>query len=371
MPKNYEITMDEVFEATAEELQKKIGAYFKSIKKPFVQTDGFLYSQGSIPIMLVAHMDTVHRYTPTICKSANGKIWMAPEGIGGDDRCGIWIILQILKKHDVHILFTQGEETGCIGAHDFTQCGIYPEVNFIVEIDRKGSDDAVFYDCGNEEFKSFIIETTGFVESYGSFSDISVIAPHLDRAAVNLSSGYYNPHTSYEFIHLDDMEITRISVEDLIEEMDWGKVYTFKEKIKSYAKYNNYGSGIKYASAYKSYDDKKYWEHGWEDDYLTYKPTKTENMSNIVPLATEEEEEEDFTPTAASEVPFEEDNSVTMPDEKYSSYTWEDIYSEQHEMVRDEVKFMLQTIIETSPPETLVDDVSDHVYLSLCDHGYM
>ena len=46
----------------------------------------------------------------------------------------------------------------------------------------------------------------GFQTEIGSFSDISIIAPALGIAAVNLSSGYYNAHTLHEYInrkHLD------------------------------------------------------------------------------------------------------------------------------------------------------------------------
>ena len=46
----------------------------------------------------------------------------------------------------------------------------------------------------------------GFQTAFGSFSDISILAPKLDLAAVNLSTGYYNAHRVNEFVRLDEVE---------------------------------------------------------------------------------------------------------------------------------------------------------------------
>lgn len=53
----------------------------------------------------------------------------------------------------------------------------------------------------------------GFQEAFGSFSDISVIAPYLGVAAVNISAGYYNEHRTHEHINMAHVEhnITRIT----------------------------------------------------------------------------------------------------------------------------------------------------------------
>lgn len=66
-------------------------------------------------------------------------------------------------------------------------------------MDRRGNNDAVFYDCDNPEFADFVC-AFGFKEAMGSFSDISVVAPYLKTAAVNISAGYYNEHRLYEVI---------------------------------------------------------------------------------------------------------------------------------------------------------------------------
>ena len=170
--------------------------------------DRFIYAKGNCPVCLVAHMDTVHKNPVSKIIKAKGGKWSAIEGIGGDDRCGIIIIKTLIEKgYRPFVIFTEDEETGGEGAVDFIKR--FPEapkkIKFLVEFDRKGKDDCVFYDCDNGDFEKYIT-SFGFHTSWGSFSDISVIAPDWGVAAVNLSSGYYNAHTLNEYILLPDME---------------------------------------------------------------------------------------------------------------------------------------------------------------------
>lgn len=171
----------------------------------------FLYAEGDAPYMLVAHLDTVHRQSPSIiCYSQDGNYIMSPQGIGGDDRCGVYIILSLLKKlpFKPHIVFTMEEEIGGHGASAFIgyldNKQMCHELKYIVEFDRKGDKDCVFYHCDNNEFVEFV-EGFGFEKAHGTFTDISIIAPSLGVAAVNLSSGYYNPHTEHEYVSMKDM----------------------------------------------------------------------------------------------------------------------------------------------------------------------
>ncbi len=186
---------------------KELG--YKTINK-----DGFLYAEGTVPVLLVAHLDTVHPTIPhIICYSRDSRYAMSPQGIGGDDRAGVYMILQIIREVNCHVLFCEDEEIGGVGARKFSKSKIKPSVNYIIELDRKGDNDAVFYGCDNRKFVDFIC-ACGFMEEHGSFSDISVLAPHLDTAAVNISTGYYNAHRTHEYI---DIEVMRDNVNRIIE----------------------------------------------------------------------------------------------------------------------------------------------------------
>ena len=179
--------------------------------------------------MLVAHLDTVHEDpVKTICASEDYNILMSPQGIGGDDRCGVMALLKAyeLSEKKPFLLFTCNEEIGGVGAEMFAVeyvAGKLPdeldELKLIIEIDRKGKKDAVYYDCTNAELENYIT-SKGFKTAFGSFSDISVIAPELGVAAVNLSSGYYNPHTLHEYINLKHLSRTIAKVVEIIGEID-------------------------------------------------------------------------------------------------------------------------------------------------------
>lgn len=206
------LSQDQILRLPQDKLKAALAAELEGRGYSPVSKKGYLYAPGKLPVLLVAHLDTVHREpVRDICRSDDGTILMSPQGIGGDDRAGVYMALQILEQARCHILFCEDEETGGQGARKFTASGLTPDVNYIVEMDRRGHDDAVFYQCDNREFVDFITEF-GFQEAYGSFSDISVIAPHLGIAAVNISAGYYNEHRPYEHINLAHVEhnITRI-----------------------------------------------------------------------------------------------------------------------------------------------------------------
>lgn len=176
-----------------------------------INKDGFLYAKGEIPVLLIAHLDTVHkeRAKDIYRLKSNGFI-MSPQGIGGDDRCGIYMIMEIIKTHRCSVLFCEDEEIGGIGARKFLKSKIPINVNYMIEFDRMGRNDAVFYDCENLEFTDFICKNGGFKENFGTFSDISLLAPSLGIAAVNISSGYYKAHTLMEYI---DMSIVKNNIE--------------------------------------------------------------------------------------------------------------------------------------------------------------
>ena len=91
------------------------------------------------------------------------------------------------------------------------------ELNFLIELDRQGRDEAVYYDCLNEQFEGFI-NKFGFYTAIGIFSDISFIAPKWNLAAVNLSIGYFNEHSSCEFLCYGYMEETIEKVSRILEE---------------------------------------------------------------------------------------------------------------------------------------------------------
>ena len=97
---------------------------------------------------------------------------------------------------------------------------------------RKGKNDAVFYRCANPNFKTYISDK-GFKTAQGSFSDISVVAPELELAAVNLSSGYYHAHTLHEYINRAELDDIICKVVDIISDVPHLPRFEYVEYIQS------------------------------------------------------------------------------------------------------------------------------------------
>lgn len=225
----FQLSEDALLNAMTQSLRK-----FYSGEKVY-RNPGFVLAEGNIPILLVAHLDTVYPFPPKALFHDQEKqvIW-SPDGLGADDRAGVFSILQILLDgYRPWILFTVGEESGGYGAWTVAYSNLLNDkINFIIELDRQGKDDAVYYECGNRDFERFIT-SFGFHTQEGLFSDISIIAPAIDVAAVNLSVGYYHEHTLAEFLHYPFMFDTINKVEKILDNHGDTKYnFMFKEEEK-------------------------------------------------------------------------------------------------------------------------------------------
>lgn len=245
---NYEAVLPEDFKKILKMEQKDLKLFlYNTMKEKGYNPqfrDGFIYAKGELPVMLVAHMDTVHKSAvKEIYVSDCGNI-TSPQGIGGDDRCGIYMITQLMQ-HKPYILFTEDEEVGGVGAKKFAAAynknEIEPiDVKYLIELDRKGCNDMVFYECDNEEFEKYIGKF-GWDSRYGTYSDICSVAPVIGKAAVNLSSGYYKAHTTEEIINIDDVMTNIKRVRKMIKASKNDEVSSFKYVRSEYNYYYNYG----------------------------------------------------------------------------------------------------------------------------------
>lgn len=205
---------------TQKELKATLAKFLKTKYEKVVETKDYIYAIGDIPIALCAHMDTVFPKPPEkneiYYDRCKGVMW-SPVGLGADDRAGIFSIIQIVKHNfRPHIIFTTDEEKGCLGASVLAEqkCP-FDDLRYIIQLDRRGSDDCVFYECENFEFTDYI-EKFGFVENFGTFSDIYDLCPAWGVAGVNLSIGYYNEHSVIETLHVNSMLNTIEKVEKML-----------------------------------------------------------------------------------------------------------------------------------------------------------
>ena len=251
-------------ELTQTGLKQAMETVVKKYYKNVVSTDRYVYAKGNIPIALVAHLDTVFPLPPTdvFYDREQNVIW-SPQGLGADDRAGVYIIFQILRttKLRPHLIFTTDEEKGMLGSIFLTKKERKPfaEMKYIIQLDRRGVNDCVFYDCDNKDFTKYV-ESFGFKKAFGSFSDISEICPEWGIAGVNLSVGYVSEHSEKEHLYVDVLKNTQTRVIEMLKDAENAPTFEFIPDPYSYSYY--YGglgkNAIDYAYGY---------EWGGSDEY--------------------------------------------------------------------------------------------------------
>ena len=163
-------------------------------------------------------MDTVFKRPPEeIFFDPKHNVMWSPQGLGADDRAGVFAIIQLIRTGlRPHIIFTTDEELGALGALSLSKLDCpFTELKYLIQLDRRGSNDCVFYDCDNQAFIDYI-ESFGFNFNYGTFTDISELCPAWKRAGVNLSVGYRNEHSEAEVLHVGQLLDTIAKVQKML-----------------------------------------------------------------------------------------------------------------------------------------------------------
>ena len=251
-------SIEQFFQLTQPQLLKAMKHFLESKYDKVISTKEYLIAVGDIPVGLVAHLDTVLKHPPTnIYYDRVKNVMWSPNGLGADDRAGVYAIAQILKMGvKPTIIFTTDEELGCVGVMKMVNdIPIAPtDLKYIIQLDRRGSNDCVFYDCANNKFEEYV-ESFGFITNFGSFSDISMICPKWKVAGVNLSIGYYDEHSVSETLHIGQMYDTIKKVKRMLEGINTA---TFFEYIEGFG----YSKWFKKYSLNPVEDD---W--GWDPSY--------------------------------------------------------------------------------------------------------
>lgn len=146
------------------------------------------------------------------------------EGLGADDKNGVLIALEALKKYDsLKAVFFKEEETGC-GGSSHCELSFFNDCRFIIQCDRRGNSDLITsigcIDLCSEKFIQDIDpETYNYKCEVGLMTDVETLKERgLSVSAVNISCGYYNPHTDEEITVKRDLEKCWKFVQHIIED---------------------------------------------------------------------------------------------------------------------------------------------------------
>ena len=95
------------FKVVAQQTQKQLRRTSRLVLEKYYEKDkievcqGNIIAHGTIPIALVAHMDTVFQTPPTeIFYDREAQVIWSPYGLGADDRAGIYGIYYLLKQEN-------------------------------------------------------------------------------------------------------------------------------------------------------------------------------------------------------------------------------------------------------------------------------
>lgn len=218
---------------------------------------------GTYPC-LAAHMDQVqHNHSKDFCCVTNGDVVFGysaksreQQGLGADDKNGIYVCLECLRTFDVlKVALFVGEEIGCKGSRA-VDLGFFQDCRFIIEPDRMhGSDLITSMFCGgvcsHEFIKAIGADAFGYTEEQGSITDVGELVERgVGISCLNLSCGYYNPHTDEEFTVLSELENCYLFVCNIINTCT--DVYRFD----SWSKWERYW-----------YDEDYYSQGYYDEDY--------------------------------------------------------------------------------------------------------
>lgn len=166
------------------------------------------------------------------------------QNLGADDKNGILICLELLRIYDnVKCAFFKEEETGCRGSSN-AEMGFFDNSRFVIQCDRRGNSDLVtnisMMDlCSDKFIQDIEPERFGYQESSGMMSDVEALKQQgLKVSAINMSCGYYNPHSDEEITDKRDLVKCWVLVKHIFEDLTevypheplytdgWGMMYS-------------------------------------------------------------------------------------------------------------------------------------------------
>lgn len=195
---------------------------------------GNVYAQkgdGDTYPCVVAHLDQVQSERPSdfmVCTIKGQMFGWSPYekrqcGLGADDKNGIFIALMSAWKFDnIKVAFFVGEEVGCVGS---SQCDLnfFKDCRFIIEPDRKGAYDLIttmggVSVCSDDFIDAIPYKYFNYNKVDGIYTDVlTLVERGVGISCINVSCGYYFPHTEQEVTNLYNLGKCRAFVFKIIQ----------------------------------------------------------------------------------------------------------------------------------------------------------
>lgn len=194
---------------------------------------------------VIAHTDTVHNIDTInvmeeMLPNAQGEIKLSlkaynndgnPTGIGGDDKCGVYGCLELLKElPNVKAAFFVSEETGCKGSSN-ADPQFFGDVGYVIQFDAPENNmiseylmgkpmfnrDSEFFNIGGRLLSEHFPPDTQYHKH--PYTDIFPLNQNFGLSCFNISIGYYNYHTRNEYVVVNDtyngIKVGKLMIEEL------------------------------------------------------------------------------------------------------------------------------------------------------------
>ncbi len=162
-------------------------------------------------------------------------------GIGGDDKAGVFICLELLKKLDnIKVFLPVAEETGCNGSRQ-ANGEFFKDVGYAIQFDSTENDTMSRTLMGvplYKESSEFINKCEKIILEHGidkwlhhPYTDTMVLKERFNFSCLNFAAGYYGWHSDHEYVVVEDVENAINLGEKVIKSLG-NKKYKFKYKKK-------------------------------------------------------------------------------------------------------------------------------------------
>lgn len=175
----------------------------------------------------VAHTDTVHYVNhnlKVVQLEENGKTiltgidakTMKPSGIGGDDKCGVFLCLEMLDTlENVKVALFVSEEIGCVGSRE-ADPEFFKNVGYAIQYDSPKGNSMSLTLMGKKLFgekSDFGQKVSPLILEHGidswerhPYTDIWPLMEKFGFSCLNLAAGYHRYHTDNEYVVVEEVD---------------------------------------------------------------------------------------------------------------------------------------------------------------------
>jgi len=257
--------------------------YYTDAKKNLYLTKGTdKMTSGEYYPCVVSHMDTVHGSHRELIETktnliiedtgesemgeliAKHPITKEQTGIGGDDKCGVYVCLEMFERFDIlKGAFFVEEEIGMLGSKQADD-KFFENVGYAIQFDAPSSNwisevcsgVKLFDEDFKEEIKGTLNECGYTKFSKDPFTDVNQLASKYDFNCLNLGCGYYRQHTNSEYVVVEEVSDSIKAGYELITKLGLVKYIHKKVEKKTLVNETNY--------SYTSYNDNE--DYDFEED---------------------------------------------------------------------------------------------------------